>query len=80
MEPSAWSPGTAERLCEQSESSLEIQERHEPPMCQPLGTGWDKCWVLCVASLLDDITNGRGGGHSVLKKESRTGAPVGCDI
>jgi len=49
-------------------------------MCQPLGTGWDKCWVLCVASLLDDITNGRGGGHSVLKKESRTGAPVGCDI
>jgi [protein-PII] uridylyltransferase len=43
-----------------------VEHAHEYPFCSQLASGWDKPWLLYVASLFHDIAKGRGGDHSEL--------------
>ena len=42
------------------------EHAHEYPFCSQLAAGWDKPYVLYIASLFHDIAKGRGGDHSEL--------------
>ncbi|MDT7517221.1 [protein-PII] uridylyltransferase [Rhodoferax sp. TBRC 17660] len=43
-----------------------VEHAHEYPFCSQLASGWDKPWILYIASLFHDIAKGRGGDHSEL--------------
>nr|WP_315463899.1 [protein-PII] uridylyltransferase [uncultured Rhodoferax sp.] len=43
-----------------------VEHAHEYPFCSHLASGWDKPWILYIASLFHDIAKGRGGDHSEL--------------